>query len=177
MPTARALSSALKRFSRPSAGPEAKALVSGLLKQHGPLSNREMWHLVSKTSPETSTGDNTSIPSMRYLKHIVLEQMGQSGELVKRVINREVPLESNTHATSVSPVKTWRWDFMEAPTQSKTKPVEKAPYGAEVGVGEDFSHLNKRRQRSRVRHVTRDVSWMKELDEVRRIAAERDANV
>lgn len=41
-------------------------------------------------------------------------------------------------------------------------------FGAEVGVGEDWSHLNKRRQRAREGKVARDVTWLKDLQKIRR---------
>lgn len=41
-------------------------------------------------------------------------------------------------------------------------------FGTEVGVGEDWSHLNKRRQRAREGKVTRDVVWMKDVETLRK---------
>jgi hypothetical protein len=41
------------------------------------------------------------------------------------------------------------------------------PFGWEVGVGQDFSHLNKRRQRRRDMGVERDVKWMKKVERAR----------
>lgn len=52
----------------------------------------------------------------------------------------------------------------------KIKP-KKPAFGVEVGVGEDWSHLNKRRQRARMGKVARDVQKMVELRKLRRKAA------
>jgi hypothetical protein len=42
-----------------------------------------------------------------------------------------------------------------------------AKFGAEVGVGEDWGHLNKRRRRAREEKVQRDVKWMRKVQRVR----------
>lgn len=42
------------------------------------------------------------------------------------------------------------------------------PFGWEVGVGTDYAHLSKRRQRSRQEKVKRNLGWMKELAQVRK---------
>ena len=61
------------------------------------------------------------------------------------------------------------WVSSEPQPESQPTPP-KEPFGAAVGVGEDWSHLNKRRQNSRVKQVQRDVEWVKELDAARQSA-------
>ncbi len=56
----------------------------------------------------------------------------------------------------------WLWQLKAHVPEDPPRP-EKKTFGAEVGVGEDWSHLNKRRQRARQERVGRDVQWMREL--------------
>lgn len=59
------------------------------------------------------------------------------------------------------------WVVREPQPAPKPKP-RREPFGTVVGVGEDWGHLNRRRQRSRVEKVQRDVEWLRELEAVRR---------
>lgn len=62
----------------------------------------------------------------------------------------------------------WLWK-LRAPPPPPPEPKKEAPvFGTEVGVGEDWSHLNKRRQRAREDKVARDVTWLKDLANIRR---------
>lgn len=64
---------------------------------------------------------------------------------------------------SLSQVDVYLWQLRtNPPTLPKPQPDKKV-FGAEVGVGEDWSHLNKRRRRARPEKVMRDVSWMRTL--------------
>jgi hypothetical protein len=47
------------------------------------------------------------------------------------------------------------------------KEKDEEVFGAEVGVGEDWSHLNKRRRRAREEKVSRDVKWIRKLQKAR----------
>ena len=58
----------------------------------------------------------------------------------------------------------WRWEIPVRKVPAEKKEI----FGKEVGVGEDWSHLNKRRQRKREEKVERDVAWLKELEEARK---------
>jgi hypothetical protein len=62
----------------------------------------------------------------------------------------------------------WLWRLREV-KQNPPHPKQ-APkvFGTEVGVGEDWSHLNKRRRRAREGKVERDVAWLRDLDALRR---------
>ncbi len=76
-----------------------------------------------------------------------------------------------TSAEALSqPVSTWTWQLVG----KSTKPVRlskdegaKVAFGVEVGVGADWSHLNRRRRRARGEKVARDVSWMRKVQSAR----------
>jgi hypothetical protein len=69
------------------------------------------------------------------------------------------------------PVSTWMWQLVdkskESPFDSTKKDTDEEVFGAEVGVGEDWSHLNKRRRRAREGKVSRDVGWIRRLERAR----------
>jgi hypothetical protein len=83
---------------------------------------------------------------------------------------------SKAHAkkTSVAalshPVSTWMWQLVDKSRLKSslegTKKDEEV-FGAKVGVGEDWSHLNKRRRRAREEKVARDVKWIEKLESAR----------
>ncbi|KAI0634968.1 hypothetical protein C8Q77DRAFT_665799 [Trametes polyzona] len=113
----------------------------------------------------------------RYLKKVVLPSLKSEGKIqqvhTKQVLTPEeletlkanMGKNSRKAATLPSRVDLWRWQLKEdkpAP-QWEEKPV----FGAEVGVGADWSHLNKRRQRARQESVGRDVAWLKDLRRAR----------
>ena len=62
----------------------------------------------------------------------------------------------------------WLWRARARPLPPPAPKPEKPLFGAEVGVGEDWSHLNKRRQRAREEKVARDVTWLKDIRKIRR---------
>jgi len=69
------------------------------------------------------------------------------------------------------PVSTWMWQLVDKSKKSslegtKEDKVEEV-FGAEVGVGEDLSHLNKRRRRAREEKIARDVQWMEKVQSAR----------
>jgi hypothetical protein len=61
----------------------------------------------------------------------------------------------------------WLWKMKAPPPPPPEAKKEKPVFGTEVGVGEDWSHLNKRRQRAREGKVARDVTWLKDLINIR----------
>jgi hypothetical protein len=69
------------------------------------------------------------------------------------------------------PVSTWMWQVVdkskESPFDSTKKDADEEVFGAEVGVGEDWSHLNKRRRRAREGKVSRDARWTRRLEMAR----------
>jgi len=101
---------------------------------------------------------------------------------IKRVlspaeIEQRMATMSKAHAkkTSVAamahPVSTWMWELVnkskESTLEGTKKDGDEKVFGAEVGVGEDWGHLNKRRQRSRGEKVARDVKWVEKLQSAR----------
>lgn len=67
------------------------------------------------------------------------------------------------------------WAWRQKPVHPRNPPKPKVVFGQEVGVGEDFSHLSKRRQRTREETVTREVEWLHELEKARREGARASA--
>lgn len=70
------------------------------------------------------------------------------------------------------PVSTWMWQLVDKSKESpfdsaKKKDTDEEVFGTEVGVGEDWSHLNKRRRRAREGKVSRDVRWIRRLERAR----------
>jgi hypothetical protein len=73
-------------------------------------------------------------------------------------------------AAAPAPVTVWVWklvDKSKLPRPPRPKPPRKI-FGVEVGVGADWSHLSKRRKRTRMGKVRRDVSAMKVAQLVRK---------
>ena len=66
----------------------------------------------------------------------------------------------------------WRYECRNRP--ALPKPKEERVFGQEVGVGADWSHLNRRRQRSRILSVVRDVRWLRKLEKAREEAVLED---
>ncbi|CCM05358.1 uncharacterized protein FIBRA_07572 [Fibroporia radiculosa] len=119
------------------------------------------------------------IKSMRYLKTVVLPSLLQTKNVQKVHSAEELTPEqleqrlqtmtrsSRKQAASLSTtVDVWRWQ-LRTYKYSPPKPKTESVYGTEVGVGADWSHLNKRRQRSRSMSIARDVGWLEELDKAR----------
>jgi hypothetical protein len=61
----------------------------------------------------------------------------------------------------------WLWRILDEKQVPPKREVEPTVFGEEVGVGEDWSHLNKRRQRARDEKIARDVAWLREVESVR----------
>lgn len=78
--------------------------------------------------------------------------------------------KTSAAALSQKPVSTWVWQLVDRPKKShvnSTKEKDEKVFGAEVGVGEDWSHLNKRRRRAREEKVARDVKWIEKVQKAR----------
>ncbi|KAF8651618.1 hypothetical protein AX16_004659 [Volvariella volvacea WC 439] len=153
------------------------------------------------------------IRSMKFLKHSILPVLEGNKEIktvrITRPLNAPAPASTSTpaqasstsakgkaktaqgnttsaKAAAPSSVTVWAWKPIDKSTLSappKPKPF-KEPFGKDVGVGEDWSHLNRRRQHSRMDKLRRDVWLMKELQPekrrranmVKRAAAEKRTN-
>ncbi|KAI0711570.1 hypothetical protein C8Q76DRAFT_737144 [Earliella scabrosa] len=180
----RALPHSLKHLVTRRASPEARNLVLGLISQNPPLTIQDLYKLTTKEQqaqqPESSDPNSLPIPSMRYLKKVVLPDLEQEG-VVEKVHTKEPLSEEELERMRANLAKSrktkpvalsshvayWRWQLRQARDEEPLK-EEKRRFGTEVGVGEDWSHLNKRRQRAREEKVARDVAWLKELEAARR---------
>ncbi|KAF9239260.1 hypothetical protein BU15DRAFT_46957 [Melanogaster broomeanus] len=134
------------------------------------------------------------IRSIRYLKTVVLRDLATRNQIEKVMVQKTLDaeeverrvesaprVEQNAIYKKLSkPFNTWVWRPLQealAPTTKSTKAIGHAPPGvrelspAAVGVGEDWSHLNKRRQRARKMKVERDLKRMMDLQAAQRKAA------
>lgn len=154
----------------------------------GPLAS---WARYLKNSKPAPPYPNHPVRSISHLKRTILEDLVRTGDIekihVKRVLSpAEVELRKATmskpHAKrmaatilSEEPVSTWLWQVVHKPKKSSLEGTEKDKdekvWGAEVGVGKDWSHLNKRRQRAREEKVARDVKWSKKVQRARASAS------
>ncbi len=78
--------------------------------------------------------------------------------------------KGTTTASPTNPVsiKAWVWKPFDAVyrnrrEEQKQEAAPREPFGAAVGVGEDWSHLNGRRQDSRQEKIKRDLGIMREV--------------
>ncbi|KAL4253677.1 hypothetical protein ABKN59_003751 [Abortiporus biennis] len=125
-----------------------------------------------------------AIRSMAYLKRVVLPNLVVRNEVQKihttRTLSEEEVqqrLQTMTKAarkTAHLPttVDEWRWQLKTPPAVKVTPPPEPV-FGTEVGVGEDWTHLNRRRRRAREEKISRNVAWMNELKKARDNASEQ----
>lgn len=119
----------------------------------------------------------------RYLKTVVLPHMRDNIQEVEKfhdvrtLSDEEIKHRLATMSKSARKAKgtswpttgdVWLWRLRERPPPPPEPKKAKTVFGTEVGVGEDWSHLNKRRQRAREEKVARDVTWLKDLGKIRR---------
>ncbi|KAI0937631.1 hypothetical protein AcW1_001535 [Taiwanofungus camphoratus] len=115
------------------------------------------------------------IRSMNYLKTVVLPSLVHTHDVEKVHSIHELTSEEleqrlqtmtkssrKAQASLSASIDTWRWQ-LRAHKPTPPKPREKPVFGTEVGVGADWTHLNKRRQNARLLKVTRDVRWLRRL--------------
>lgn len=121
--------------------------------------------------------------SCRYLKTVVLPHMQEKiQEIEKFHTSKSLSDEEKQHRLATMskaarkakgdllPTVTdvWLWKMKARPPPPLEPKTKKPAFGVEVGVGMDWSHLNKRRQRAREGKVARDVTWLKDLVNIRR---------
>lgn len=89
---------------------------------------------------------------------------GKKGKISK------TPTKPTAGASPANPItiKAWVWMpklLQPPPKKTKEEIQEEAdePFGAAVGVGDDFSHLSKRRQARREEKIMRDLKTMRRL--------------
>ncbi|KAI0065031.1 hypothetical protein BV25DRAFT_1822133 [Artomyces pyxidatus] len=118
-----------------------------------------------------------AIRSMTYLKTIVLPELLGRKEIEKIHMQRTLSAEeierrrasmtkAAQRAHANDPAKTidsWVWKAREFVPKAPVVKQEEPVFGVEVGVGEDWGHLNRRRRRAREMSVKRDVKWMRKL--------------
>ncbi|PIL27332.1 hypothetical protein GSI_10479 [Ganoderma sinense ZZ0214-1] len=164
----------MKHLVVKTASPEAKKLVLNIFRTNErPLTIQELYKEATSSPDLTETDESSIIHSMRYLKKVVLPDLEQRGQVEK--VHTKRPLSGEEAAkfqanltkgkkTAAVPEYNWLWLWqLKAAVPEKPPRPEKKAFGAEVGVGEDWSHLNKRRQRARQEKVGRDVQWLREL--------------
>ena len=112
----------------------------------------------------------------RYLKTVVLPVLTGNNEITKvhatRPLTAEELAEQKTQLKGVTRApRTVKdlWMFKRKIMPAPPKPVVVPEvFGKDVGVGEDWSHLNKRRQRAREATVAREVQWARMVEKARR---------
>ncbi|KAN0105167.1 hypothetical protein V8E52_011282 [Russula decolorans] len=126
------------------------------------------------------------VRSLSHLKRTILEDLVRTRNIKKVHIKRVLsPAEieqrkatmSKAHAKKASaaalsqPVSTWMWQLVDKSKkwslEDTKKDDEEEVFGTEVGVGEDWGHLNKRRRRAREGKVARDVKWLEKVQRAR----------
>jgi len=162
--------------------PHPPTVIAGVSAQQ-PVKKRG----VVRKPPPTPPHPENAVRSMRYLKTVVLPHMRDKVQEVEKFhTNRTLSGEEIQHRLATmsksarkakgdslpTTSSVWLWKLRARPPPPPEPKKEKLVFGAEVGVGEDWSHLNKRRRRAREEKVARDVTWLKDLANVNR---EREA--
>jgi hypothetical protein len=121
--------------------------------------------------------------ALRYLKTVVLPHMRDNTQEIEKFHSVQTMSEDDIERRLASLTKSarkakgntlpttgdvWLWRTRTRPPLPPGPEKETCTFGAEVGVGEDQSHLNKRRQRAREEKVTRDLGWLQEVMNIRR---------
>ncbi|KAG1871388.1 hypothetical protein F4604DRAFT_1769337 [Suillus subluteus] len=135
------------------------------------------------------------VRSLQYLKRVVLPDLVTSKGVEKFCTKRTLSqadidhrLQTVTKAARkeqavllAAPRNTWLWRMTTPAPPPKPLPASTLSKSellglprltaADVGVGEDWGHLNKRRRRARKEKVERDLKWMWTLQAAKREAA------
>lgn len=121
------------------------------------------------------------VRSMSYLKKSILPTLATKKEIEKvHAISTLTPEEVEQRLKNFSKAQrrtaniqtskdVWVWRPKAPQPTPKPKPAVEV-FGKEVGVGEDWGHLNRRRRRAREESVARDVRWLRELEKVKQEA-------
>ncbi|KAG8216545.1 hypothetical protein J3R82DRAFT_6692 [Butyriboletus roseoflavus] len=147
--------------------PKAREIVLNIINSSKtPLATKDIYNLAIKparaNTPAPHAGEE--IRSMRYLKTVVLRNLAAQNCVEK--------------VRTQGAFTAWLWRPKQAPPASPTKrkvmtstlPGSTELTPAAVGVGEDWSHLNNRRQRARKMKVERDLQRMLEVQKMQRKA-------
>jgi hypothetical protein len=115
----------------------------------------------------------------RDVKKVHIKRVLSPAEIERRkaTMTQAQLKKTSVEALLSQPVSSWMWQLVDKSNEvsraAMDKSEEERVLGAEVGVGEDWSHLNKRRREAREEKVARDVKWVKKVEKAR----SRDENV
>ncbi|KAG5642602.1 hypothetical protein DXG03_002500 [Asterophora parasitica] len=116
--------------------------------------------VLSRTPPPAPPNPNHPVRSIKFLKRDILPVLEGQKELYKTRTERIPQHAKKSKDTAPSPTQTV-WVWLPIPFAQRPKPpIPEAPkevFGVDLGVGEDLSHLSKRRERSRRAKIRRDV--------------------
>ena len=109
----------------------------------------------------------------RDIKKVHIKRVLSPAEIEQRKATMsKAQLKKTSVATLSQPLSTWMWQLVDnksskwSSLKGGADDKSKAAFGTEVGVGEDWGHLN-RRGGVVGRKVERDVRWMRKLQSVR----------
>lgn len=107
----------------------------------------------------------------RDVKKVHIKRVLTPAEVEQRMSTMSKAQLRKTSVEALSqPVSTWAWQPIDKSARlartSENVDAE-VTFGAEVGVGGDWSHLNRRRRRVREEKVARDVKWMRKVQRAR----------
>jgi hypothetical protein len=108
----------------------------------------------------------------RDVKKVHIKRVLSPAEIEQRKASMsKAQLKKTSVAALSQPVSMWMWQLVDKSQQRQHGPAKvegwRRPFGSEVGAGEEWGHLNRRRRRARVEKVGRDVKWMRELQKAR----------
>ena len=118
------------------------------------------------------------LPVCSYLKHVVLPELLRQERVKKVHAVRKLTQEEIDHRLSLlsksarekSQISTttdvWMW-VKDTPRPKPQPQPEPELFGKAVGAGEDWGHLNRRRQRAREEKIAQDVKWLQALERAR----------
>lgn len=109
----------------------------------------------------------------RDIKKVHIKRVLSPEEIEQRkAVMSKRHLKKMSATTLSEPVSTWMWQSVnrsnEWSLENTKKDDKEEVVGTEVGVGEDWGHLNKRRRRAREEKVVRDVKWLGKVQRARR---------
>jgi len=120
------------------------------------------------------------IRSLNFLKNEILPHMAGQKYVQKVRSTRaltEEEMEQRKHESSrrgsrqntvlSDTANVWLWKLRDRTPPPAPKPAPPV-FGTEVGVGEDWLHLNKRRRRVREDKVQSDVKWLQQIEAARK---------
>ncbi|KAA1476572.1 hypothetical protein DENSPDRAFT_843558 [Dentipellis sp. KUC8613] len=164
---------------RSSATPlSTKDIFHQAVKVHADRSQATWTGTRTPTATDAPAPPNPDHPirSVNYLKNVVIpdlvkrrqiEQVHAQRSLSQREIEQRLASMTKAQRAQAGDISQTINVFLWKPKVSGPRPVQKVkpqePFLEEAGVNEDWSHLNRRRQRAREASVNRDLKWMKKV--------------